>query len=141
VPKIALFACCRVGGEAITHGRIGRLACPCSLDRWLAFCGLPSIQDEGREMGRKRVRMPHEIPHELRKQLIRTARVIATLQGLQRVYANPEGVGGDSLTNNQNYAERARRGDRTVCHDFVIAARDELQEIIDALRKMDADAK
>lgn len=89
-------------------------------------------------MGRKRVRMPHDVPHELRKQLIRTARVIATVEGCMKVYSHPESVGGDSLIGNDNYAERARRGCRTILHDFLQTACDELTEIIDALRKMDA---
>jgi hypothetical protein len=87
-------------------------------------------------MGRKRVRMPHEIPHELRKLLMRTARVVATVQGRQKVYLSPEGVGGDSLIGNDNYAERARRGDRTLLHDFLQTARDELTEILDDLKKL-----
>jgi hypothetical protein len=74
---------------------------------------------------RKRIRLPHDIPHDLRKQLVRTARVIATVEGCHKVYENPEGVGGDSLTENDNYAERARRGDQTILHDFLISARDE----------------
>ena len=89
----------------------------------------------------QRIRLPHEIPHDLRRLLIRTARVIATVEGCQKVYLNPENVGGDSLIGNDNYAERARRGDRTILHDFLQTARDELQEIIDAIRAMDADAK
>lgn len=84
----------------------------------------------------KRIRLPHDIPHELRKELVRTTRVIATVAGMVRVYCSPDGVGGDSLIGNDNYAERARRGDRTILHDFLLTARDELTDIIAALEKL-----
>ncbi len=87
----------------------------------------------------QRIRLPHAIPHELRKLLVRMARVQAQASAIGRVYENPDGVGGglDADGEGNNFIDRARRGDRTLLYDFLGNALDELGDIKSELVRMD----
>lgn len=91
----------------------------------------------------KRVRLPHSVPHELRRLLVRVARVNAQAANCRKVYVNPEGVGGglDADGEDNNFVLRAKRGCRTILHDFLTAAIDEIDDIcaeLDAMNERDA---
>ena len=79
----------------------------------------------------QRIRLPDSTPHELRKLLVRVARVNAQASNLHKVYLNPDGVGGglDPEGIDNNFVLRAKRGCRTILHDFLCNALDELADI------------
>lgn len=85
----------------------------------------------------KRIRLPGEMPYELRKLLVRVARVNAQASNIVKIYTDPDGVGGglDPEGDNNNFIERAKRQDRTLLYDFLNNA---LGEMSDIMRELDA---
>ena len=76
----------------------------------------------------RRPRIATVVDPELRGWLQRAARAHAHIAAIVRLYGNPSKAGGQSLLG-ETYAARVARGDRTILHDCVTYARDELDGI------------
>jgi hypothetical protein len=77
---------------------------------------------------KRRARISHAVPVEIRAWLHAVARVHAHLCSVVRLYGNPTSAGGQSLLG-ETYAARAARGDRTLLQDCLTLAIDELAGI------------
>jgi len=83
------------------------------------------------------------MPYELRKLLVRVARVNAQASNIEKIYVDPDGVGGglDADGEDNNFIDRAKRGDITLLYDFLGNAIDEMSDIkreLDAMNARDA---
>lgn len=77
----------------------------------------------------RRTRIAREVPAHVREWLHRIARVHAGLQGVVRVYEEPDRVGGSSSVHGDTYAARAARGDQTLLYDAIGEAVDQIEEL------------
>jgi len=82
----------------------------------------------------RRTRLSPHLPRDLRGWLRRTAVIHAHLLTAVRLYARPERAGGRSLEGD-TYAARAARGDRTLLHEALTFARDEIDAIRDEVEE------
>jgi hypothetical protein len=84
----------------------------------------------------KRIRWPDELDPKLRTWLTRVARVGAHMKAQTAIYGRGRNVGGDSLTANDNYNQRAEQRDRTILHDALVVAIDEYTDVLRELQAM-----
>lgn len=89
-----------------------------------------------------RIRWPDDLDPQLRKWLTRVAAGCAHIKAQLAIYGSGRNVGGDSMTGNLNYSQRATQRDRTILHDALIVVIDEYSAVLRELQaKMDSAAR
>lgn len=89
----------------------------------------------------RRIRWPDDLDPQLRKWLTRVSVGTAHIKAQLAIYGKSRNVGGDSLIGNDNYAQRAANNDRTILHDALVVAVDELSDVLREVQaKMDSAA-